>query len=49
MKKTPDLLKVGATVQLGICWVVPGLILRVAFLGLPDEIDLRRWVLEEEP
>lgn len=50
MKKTPDLFKVGATVQLGFCCMVPGLlILRVALLGLPGEIDPRRGSLKKGP
>lgn len=50
MKKTPDLFKVRATVQLEFCWMVPGLlILRVALLGLPDETDPRRGSLKKGP
>lgn len=50
MKKAPDLFKVGATVQLGFCCMVPGLlILRVALLGLPGEIDPRRGSLKKGP
>lgn len=50
VKKIPDLFKVRATVQLGFCWMVPGLlILRVALLSLPDETDPRRGSLKKGP